>query len=164
MSGAPIGELFKAEIDGQERSYQILPRVFSSATMEALGRMTRSAARELLSDNLKVAAEIRKVDDTVYRDFMRDVTAACTSKIFTGYESALEALGTREGLVIALMHNCVECKDNRQEAEKLVDSCPNVIELMASVISSGNEALEAAKNSLTPESEGENTETETVPE
>lgn len=163
MSGAPIGELFEVEIGGEKRQYHILPRVFSSATMEALGRVYKQAARDLVKENLKTASEIRKVDETVYKDFMADVVKEATGRVFVGYEQALEALSTRDGVITALTLNCTECMGKREAAVELVDNCTSVLDLMASVINAGNEALEAAKNSLPPETPGETNETEEIP-
>lgn len=162
MSGAPIGELFEVEVNGEKRQYHILPRVFSSATMEALGRVYKKAARDLVKENLQTAAEIRKTDAQVYQDFMRDVVKEATGRVFVGYEQALEALSTRDGVITALRLNCVECKDSYEAAVELVDNCPSVLDLMAAVINAGNEALESAKNSLPPEMKGES-ESEEIP-
>lgn len=146
MSGAPIGEVFSATVNGQERAYHIRPRVFSAATMEALGRLYKKGLREQLSENLKVASEIRKADVSVYQDFMKEVAKQATSNVFVGYEQSLEALATRDGMATALKLNCDEV-ENIEQAYELIDSCDNVVELMGTLVSAGNEALEAAKNS-----------------
>jgi len=165
MSGAPIGELIKVEINGEERSYHILPRVFSSKTMEALGRVYKHEARQVLMENLKTAAEIRKTDPAVYQDFAKEITKQASSRVFVGYEQSIEALSTREGMIVALQNNCPEC-ESRVQAEELLDSADNIMDIMAKLISAGTEALEAAKNSFSPEmTEGESEErkTEEVP-
>jgi len=146
MSGAPIGEVFKANVNGAERTYHIKPRVFSAATMEALGRLYKKAVREQLSENLRVASDIRKTDAAVYSDFMKEVTRQATSRVFVGYEQSLEALATRDGMATALKLNSDEV-GNIEEAYELIDSCDNVIDLMTTIINAGQEALESAKNS-----------------
>lgn len=150
MSGAPIGEVF--ELDGKQ--YHVQPRVFSSRTMEALGRLYKAAMRNQIQENLKTAAEIRKTDPKVYDDFMKEVIRHATSRVFVGYEQAIEALSTREGMILALTHNCEQTPD-QESATALVDAAPNIIDLMSVIIQSGNEALEAAKNSYSPENEGD---------
>lgn len=162
MSGAPIGEIFKTTINGVERDYHILPRVFSSETMEALGRVYKKAVREQTKDNLALAVEIRKMDQEVYKDFMEQVTKAATERVFVGYEQSIDALSTRSGIITALLLNCPQCQ-TEEDAKQLVDSCPNVLELMNTLIMAGNEALIAAKNSISPETKLD-VESEEIPE
>lgn len=151
MSGAPIGEVFTAEVDGQERQYHILPRVFSAATLESLGRLYKKALRGQIQENLKIAAELRSTDPQVYEDFMRGVTKHATQRVVVGYDQAVEMLTTRDGMIAALVLNCPETP-TQDEAVKLVEACENVMDLMSSLVDSGKEALVAAKNSNFDES------------
>lgn len=151
MSGAPIGDVFAATIDGEERQFHIKPGVFSAATLESLGRLYKKALRGQIQENLRIAAELRADNPHVYEDFMKGVTKHATQRVVVGYDQAVEMLTTRDGMIAALVLNCPETP-TQDEAIKLVNACENIMDLMASLVDSGKEALVAAKNSSLDES------------
>ena len=147
MSGAPIGQALTVTMDGEERTYHIKPNVFSDATIQALNRMYKDMAKRHRAESIKELSSMRgQIDATTYAELQTELVKNFVGKPFTGYMEAVELLQTREGMAIALLKNCDEIKSS-DEAFAVIGAVDSVVDLFEVLFDSGNEAIEAAKNS-----------------
>jgi hypothetical protein len=151
---APVGETIFVNLDGKEVSYHIKPNLFSHATVSRLSSLLRSRVRQERQDEL---ADIRIAE--LHGEALEAAMKAVLSKDYSaasGYEAAFNALQIADGeaLAIALEMNCDQI-NSREDAMKVLNAYPNVIELLQKVMASGTEAIEAAeKNSKLPVAAG----------
>lgn len=139
MSGAPIGTVFS--FDGKD--YAIEPTVLSRGSIEALSRCYAKLVRRRLAELRQEKAEY---DAETYQELTEAYKAAMMTP---GIQEAVKALMTPEGLVVALHHNCQEIP-TIEEAQRLVDAMPNLMDLFGTMAATMQEDLAAAKNSFLP--------------
>lgn len=149
-SGAPIGEALTVTEDGKEKIYHIKPNVFSDATIQALHRIYKEACRQNRAEQIKELSLLRsQIDSVTFSEIQSELIKNFVNKPFAGYMDAAEMLQTREGMAVALKMNCDEIKDI-DHAYKVIENCNSVVDIFEVLFSSGNEAIEAAKNSDLP--------------
>ncbi len=153
VDGAPVGEILKVTVDGEERSYHVKPNVFSDQTIQALHRMYKDVSRKHRAEQIKELSQLRgQIDSATFAELQTELIKSFVSKPFAGYMDAAELLQTRDGMAVALQMNCDEIKSS-EEAYKVIESCSSVVDVYDVLFSSGNEAIEAAKNSNLPREE-----------
>ena len=151
MSGAPVGESFSVTIKGKEKQFHIKPNVFSDATLNALARIQKMKNREARVEALRDLSGLRpERDHETYSEFQKEVIKQWVEPDFGGYLEAVDMLRTREGMATALLMNCEQIKDI-DHAYEIIGAADSVVDIFNVIFMAGNEAVEAAKNSVPPE-------------
>lgn len=150
MSGAPVGQVLTVTMDGKEKSFHVKPNVFSDATINALHRMYKDVSKRHRLEQIKELSELRgQIDAETFSGLQSEMIKSFVTKPFTGYMDAAEMLQTRDGMAIALLMNCDEISTS-DEAYAVIEACDSVVQVYEVLFDSGNEAIEAAKNSDPP--------------
>lgn len=144
----PVGETFTIESENGNTSYHVKPNLFSDDVMGRLASYLKSEQSRARKEAIAFIKEAGLEGDTL-KAAMSEIFADWISKPTIGYESCIEALQSADGSGVAIALECL-CDNigNQQEARKVMQNHPNVVELMTKIIEAGAEALEMAeKNS-----------------
>lgn len=154
--------------DGTKASYRIKPTVMNDETMDALlsldRRSTRTGQLETIA-HLKEALKGGSITQAEFDELRGEVVKQMTDpQPSIDPTDALKrfnrALGTKEGMIRALMMNCDEV-NTRELAEKIYNDHGRW-PLWVALIEAGREGEESVKNSDLPEESGEKKESPAV--